>query len=95
MTIYYHGKPFNLPIKPSPNLPNDHSVKLYPSLCLFEGTVISEGRGTLTPFEIYGHPELKGGFSFVPKSIPGMTKYPRYKMNQVVNKGKINKNTTR
>jgi uncharacterized protein YbbC (DUF1343 family) len=76
---YYHGKSFSLPVKPSPNLPNDHSVKLYPSLCLFEGTVISEGRGTLTPFELYGHPELKGDFSFIPMSIPGMTKSPRYK----------------
>ncbi len=75
---YYHGKSFSLPVKPSPNLPNDHSVKLYPSLCLFEGTAISEGRGTLTPFELYGHPELNGDFSFIPKSIPGMTKYPRY-----------------
>ncbi|MFC2150964.1 exo-beta-N-acetylmuramidase NamZ domain-containing protein [Bacteroidota bacterium] len=76
---YYHGKPVSLPIKPSPNLPNEHSVRLYPSMCLFEGTVISEGRGTMVPFEVYGHPELDGDFSFIPMSIPGMAKYPRYK----------------
>lgn len=75
---YYHGKSFSLPIYPSPNLPNDHSVMLYPSMCLFEGTVISEGRGTLMPFEVYGHPELNGDYSFTPRSIPGMSKYPKF-----------------
>ena len=77
-TNYYHGKSYSLPINPSPNLPNDHSVKMYPSMCLFEGTTISEGRGTEMPFEVYGHPELEGDFFFTPKSIPAMSKRPRY-----------------
>ena len=76
---YTHQTPYSLPVKPSPNLPNDHSIKIYPSTCFFEGTVISEGRGTLNPFEVYGHPELKGSFSFVPKSIEGMEMNPKFK----------------
>lgn len=75
---YYHGKSYSLPVNPSPNLANDHAIKLYPSTCLFEGTVISEGRGTKMPFEIYGHPDLKGDFSFTPKSIPGVATYPKF-----------------
>lgn len=66
-----------LPIKPSPNLPNWESVYLYPSLCFFEGTVISAGRGTDFPFQIYGHPDLKpGSFSFTPTPNAG-SKYPK------------------
>ncbi len=76
---YFHGRPYSLPVKPSPNLPNDHAIKIYPSTCFFEGTVISEGRGTLTPFEIYGHPNLPGDFSFIPMSIEGMSMYPKLK----------------
>jgi uncharacterized protein YbbC (DUF1343 family) len=76
---YFHGKPYSLPVKPSPNLPNNHTVKIYPSTCLFEGTVISEGRGTKMPFEVYGHPDLEGDFSFTPISIPEMSKYPKLK----------------
>ncbi|MBN2699151.1 MAG: DUF1343 domain-containing protein [Bacteroidales bacterium] len=76
---YYHGKPVMLPVKPSPNLPGDHSIKLYPSTCFFEGTVISEGRGTPVPFEVYGHPLLKGDFSFTPEEIPGMSANPKLK----------------
>ena len=76
---YYHGKPWSLPVKPSPNLPNDHAISIYPSTCFFEGTVISEGRGTLMPFEVYGHPDLPGSFSFVPEGIRGMSMYPKLK----------------
>jgi uncharacterized protein YbbC (DUF1343 family) len=76
---YYHGREYSLPVKPSPNLPNDHAIRIYPSTCFFEGTVISEGRGTLMPFEVYGHPDLPGSFSFVPEGIPGMSMYPKLK----------------
>lgn len=69
---------FDLPRKPSPNLPDRVSVMLYPSVCLFEGTVVSEGRGTYTPFQVFGHPDLKGlSYTFVPRSIPGMSKSPK------------------
>lgn len=78
-----HGDVYSLPHKPSPNLPNDHAIRLYPSTCLFEGTVISVGRGTLTPFEVLGHPVLKNmSFSFTPVSIDGMSKNPPFE-NQV------------
>lgn len=72
-----HADPYSLPVKPSPNLPNDQAVKLYPSLCLFEGTVISVGRGTQIPFLVIGNPKLTGmPFSFTPEPIPGMSNYP-------------------
>lgn len=68
---------YELPIAPSPNLPNIHSIYLYPSTCLFEGTVVSLGRGTSFPFEAYGHPEFKGSdFSFTPRSISGAKNPP-------------------
>lgn len=68
----------DLPVKPSPNLPDRVSVMLYPSVCLFEGTVVSEGRGTDTPFQVFGHPDLKNmSYSFTPRSIPGMSKNPK------------------
>ncbi|OAQ39897.1 hypothetical protein A5893_10045 [Pedobacter psychrophilus] len=75
---YKHSDEYILPVKPSPNLPNNLSIYLYPSLCLFEGTVLSQGRGTLFPFQVLGHPLLKGkyDFSFTPKSIDGMSKNP-------------------
>ncbi|MBD9179103.1 MAG: DUF1343 domain-containing protein [Odoribacter splanchnicus] len=67
-----------LPCKPSPNLPDKVSVMLYPSTCLFEGTVVSEGRGTTVPFQVFGHPELKNmPYSFTPRSIEGMSKSPK------------------
>ncbi len=67
-----------LPCRPSPNLPDKISVMLYPSVCLFEGTVVSEGRGTDTPFQVFGHPRLKNmPYSFIPRSIPGMSKNPK------------------
>ncbi len=77
---YSHDKSYSLPIAPSPNLPNDLSIKLYPSLCLFEGTVISVGRGTLKPFQQIGHPDLtKFNHEFTPVSIEGASSYPPYK----------------
>ena len=69
--------PYSLPVKPSPNLPNDLSIRLYPSLCFFEGTDISVGRGTYFPFQVYGAPDEKyGDFTFTPVSINGMSKNP-------------------
>lgn len=67
---YSHSKEYILPLAPSPNLRSRQSVKLYPSIALFEGTVISEGRGTLHPFEVYGHPLLTtGDYYFTPVSM--------------------------
>ncbi len=74
---YTHSMHYDLPISPSPNLPNMHSIYLYPSTCLFEGTVVSLGRGTSFPFEGYGHPKYKGSkFSFTPRSVPGAKNPP-------------------
>jgi len=75
---YDHKTRYDLPVKPSPNLPNTPSVFYYPSLCFFEGTVVSVGRGTESPFQIYGHPDLKGDFQFTPKPTAG-AKYPKLK----------------
>jgi uncharacterized protein YbbC (DUF1343 family) len=63
-----HGQAYELPIAPSPNLPNAQAVRLYPSLCLFEGTDVSVGRGTAFPFQVYGHPLLNGPFRFTPRA---------------------------
>jgi uncharacterized protein YbbC (DUF1343 family) len=77
MKNWTHADTYSLPEKPSPNLPNDQSIKLYPSLGLFEGTVMSVGRGTQMPFQIIGHPDLKDmPFQFTPVSIEGMSKNP-------------------
>ena len=77
---YTHQTSWFPAVRPSPNLPTDNSILLYPSLCFFEGTVISVGRGTSTPFEIYGHPGMQGySFSFVPQAIQGMDSKPMYK----------------
>ena len=74
---YTHQSRYELPIAPSPNLPTLHSIYLYPSTCLFEGTVCSLGRGTDAPFEIYGHPNYKGGaFEFTPRSVDGAKNPP-------------------
>ena len=74
---YTHQTRYELPIAPSPNLPNQHSIYLYPSTCLFEGTVCSLGRGTDFPFEGYGHPDYKGSeFTFTPRSVPGAKNPP-------------------
>lgn len=74
---YTHQTRYNLPIAPSPNLPNNHAIYLYPSTCLFEGTAMSLGRGTPYPFEVYGHPDYRGSdFSFTPRSVPGAKNPP-------------------
>ncbi len=79
MSGYKHNMEYPLPVKPSPNLPNHLSIKLYPSLCFFEATDISIGRGTYFPFQVIGYPDQRfGEFSFVPKSIEGMSKNPRH-----------------
>lgn len=80
---YNHDMPYALPVKPSPNLNTQQSVMLYPSTCLFEGTILNHGRGTYFPFTIFGSPKLKGiyDFSFTPVSIPGMSETPLH-MNE-------------
>ena len=77
MVNYNRSEIYDLPIKPSPNLPNKRAVNLYPSLCLFERTTISIGRGTNYPFQHYGAPFIKSSYSFLPKSGPG-SKYPKH-----------------
>jgi uncharacterized protein YbbC (DUF1343 family) len=100
---YDHNTFYTLPIKPSPNLPNMSSIYLYPSLCLFEGTPISIGRGTSTPFQVVGHPLIKAeNYSFTPTSMNG-SKSPKLKgekcygynlskfgADYIKNKGRIN-----
>lgn len=72
-----HGQPYSLPVKPSPNLPNDQAIALYPSLCPFEGTSISVGRGTDSPFQIIGSPTTKNlKFRFMPHPMKGSDKHP-------------------
>ena len=71
MENYTHDMSYDLPIKPSPNLPNARSINLYPSLCLFEGTTVSIGRGTDYPFQHFGAPYLESNYSFTPKSGEG------------------------
>ncbi|MCC7333164.1 MAG: DUF1343 domain-containing protein [Flavobacteriales bacterium] len=71
MEGYSHTTHYVLPIKPSPNLPNMQAVYLYPSICLFEGTAISLGRGTEKPFQMIGHPKLDYEFYFIPKPTYG------------------------
>lgn len=74
---YTHDTYYELPVKPSPNLPNQNSIYLYPSLCWFEGTNISVGRGTSAPFQQFGAPELPNrGFSFTPQSVAGAANPP-------------------
>jgi len=74
---YNHKSHYELPIAPSPNLKNMTAIYLYPSLCFFEGTVISIGRGTDFPFQQYGHPKLQNqGYGFTPKSTEGASNPP-------------------
>jgi len=102
---YTHNSEYVLPILPSPNLNTAQSVTLYPSLCLFEGTIISQGRGTYYPFTVLGNPDLKGKyeFSFTPASIKGMSETPlhvgktcygldlrKYNTSELKKSGKIN-----
>lgn len=76
---YTHKTTYSLPVKPSPNLPNDKSINLYPSLGFFEGTTINAGRGTETQFQMYGAPFFKKtDFSYTPKANDG-AKYPKHK----------------
>lgn len=77
MLNWKHGDPYWFPVKPSPNLPNDQAVRLYPSLCFFEATSFSVGRGTYHPFQVIGYPDKKfGDFSFTPTSLPGFDTHP-------------------
>lgn len=77
---YTRDSRYDLPVAPSPNLPNAESIYLYPSLCFFEGTNVSVGRGTAMPFQIYGAPGLtKGDYSFTPVPIPGASENPPFK----------------
>ncbi|MBR4468004.1 MAG: DUF1343 domain-containing protein [Bacteroidales bacterium] len=71
---YNRSAIYELPVKPSPNLPNWESVYLYPTLCFFEGSIVSLGRGTETPFQVYGHPDMRGSYTFTPKSTSGASK---------------------
>ena len=74
---YTHQTRYALPVAPSPNLRTMRSIYLYPSICYFEGTSVSLGRGTDAPFEIYGHPDMKGcDFEFTPRSVEGAKNPP-------------------
>ncbi len=102
---YSHNMEYVLPVAPSPNLNTQQAIWLYPSLCLFEGTIISQGRGTHFPFTVLGNPALKGkySFSFTPVSIKGMSETPlfqnqacygidlrKYDTSELRSSGKIN-----
>ena len=77
---YEHSDYYMLPVNPSPNIRNMKTIYLYPSLCLFEGTIMSIGRGTDFPFQVIGHPNFPDtSFNFIPKSIPGVSFDPLYK----------------
>lgn len=80
MDNYDHNTRYVLPIAPSPNLQTPEAIYLYPSLCLFEGTPISIGRGTKIPFQVYGHPQLTAGdYFFTPMPIKGVSENPPQK----------------
>ncbi len=102
---YNHDMLYTLPVKPSPNLNTQQSILLYPSVCLFEGTIVSQGRGTYFPFSVLGAPALKGkySFNFTPVSIKGMAETPlhmnkacygldlrNYDMSNLIKERKIN-----
>ncbi|MBE7177962.1 MAG: DUF1343 domain-containing protein [Mucilaginibacter polytrichastri] len=102
---YTHQSRYELPVKPSPNLNTAQSIRLYPSLCLFEGTIISQGRGTQFPFTVLGNPDLKDKYPYVftPESISGMAEDPlhngkkcygldlrKYNTDSLLASGKIN-----
>jgi uncharacterized protein YbbC (DUF1343 family) len=77
---YNHQTIYDPPLAPSPNLPNLRSILLYPSLCFFEGTPVSIGRGTTSQFQVIGHPDIKGStFIFVPQPMFGAAD-PKLKM---------------
>ncbi len=76
---YDHHTHYDLPVPPSPNLPNSLSIQLYPSLCFFEGTIISVGRGTDYPFQVIGHPDYSpGSYKFTPHAIQGVASKPKF-----------------
>ena len=76
---YTHNDLYQIPVKPSPNLPNMAAIYMYPSLCLFEGTVVSVGRGTDKPFQQFGYPTLVGGnIMFTPQPVQGAAENPMY-----------------
>ena len=80
MKNYNHQMAYSLPIKPSPNLPNDQSIALYPSLCFFEGTNVSVGRGTNKQFQVFGSPDLDKNhfkFNFTPQPNEGAKTPPQ------------------
>ena len=80
MEGYTHQTRYALPVPPSPNLQTSEAILLYPSLCFFEGAAVSVGRGTPTPFQIYGFPGLRGGdYAFTPVAIKGVSENPPYK----------------
>ena len=80
MENYNRSDVYELPIAPSPNLPNQKAIYLYPSLCFFEGTVVSEGRGTDKPFQQFGYPKMpNGNTKFTPKEIKGVVSDPKFK----------------
>lgn len=75
---YTHDSRYRLPVAPSPNLRTMRAIYLYPSVCYFEATPVSLGRGTDFPFEVYGHPDMKGySFEFTPQSVPGAKNPPQ------------------
>ena len=77
---YTHNSRYQIPVRPSPNLQDMKAIYLYPSLCLFEGTVVSIGRGTDSPFKIFGHPKFtSGSYSFTPEPIKGVSEDPPLK----------------
>jgi len=93
---YTHLSEYILPVKPSPNLPNQQAIRLYPSLCFFEGTNVSVGRGTLYPFQVIGSPYIKDTlFYFIPDSIAGMAKDPMYRKQKCYGYDLRNKPYTR
>jgi uncharacterized protein YbbC (DUF1343 family) len=80
MLNWKHGDLYTLPVRPSPNLPNQQSVRLYPSLCFFEGLYLSVGRGTEFPFQVLGCPDPRAGsFTFTPTALPGFDSNPMHK----------------
>jgi len=80
MLHWKHGDLYTLPVRPSPNLPNQQAIRLYPSLCFFEGLYISVGRGTEFPFQALGCPDKRGGsFTFTPVALPGYDVNPMHK----------------
>ncbi len=90
---YRHSDPYDLPVRPSPNLPNSQAIKLYPSLAFFEATDISVGRGTAFPFQVLGGVKKElGNFSFKPVSTPGAAKSPKH-MNEILYGEDLRKST--